>query len=285
VSPLNSVPCQIFLNSLTKLQFSKFFTKLDVLNFYKMNFVGIIPARFESTRLPGKPLADLGGKPMIVRVFEQVKKVLPDIVVATDDHRVEAVVQEHGGVAMITESTHKSGTDRCGEAALHLVNSGKQVDVIINIQGDEPFISEEHIRLLMKSFDDPKVDIATLANPVKLNDEIFNPNIVKVITNKDDFAMYFSRSPIPFLRKTNQAEWFQHFHFLKHLGIYAYKYKVLHEITNLPQSSLELAEMLEQNRWLENSYKIKVGTTAIETFGIDTPEDLEKAKKILSGKE
>lgn len=247
-----------------------------------MNFVGIIPARYQSTRLPGKPLADLGGKPMIIRVYERVKLVLPDIVVATDDYRVEAVVQENGGVSVMTESTHKSGTDRCGEAALQLISSGKQFDVVINIQGDEPFISEEHIKLLMKSFDDPRVDIATLANPVKLNDDIFDPNIVKVITNKDGFAMYFSRSPIPFLRKTDNAEWSQQFHFLKHVGIYAYKYKVLQEITNLPQSSLELAEMLEQNRWLENSYKIKVGKSDIETFGIDTPEDLEKANKYLS---
>jgi 3-deoxy-manno-octulosonate cytidylyltransferase (CMP-KDO synthetase) len=247
-----------------------------------MNFVGIIPARYESSRLPGKPLADLGGKPMIVRVYEQVKKVLPDIVVATDDNRIEAVVQKYGGIAMMTEVTHKSGTDRCGEAAHEIISSGKQVDVVINIQGDEPFISEEHIILLMKSFDDPRVDIATLANPVKLNEEIFDPDIVKVITNKDGFAMYFSRSPIPFLRKTDLPEWSQQFHFLKHIGIYAYKYKVLQEITNLPQSSLELAEMLEQNRWLENSYKIKVGKTDIETFGIDTPEDLEKANKLLS---
>lgn len=246
-----------------------------------MNFIGIIPARYESTRFPGKPLADLGGKPMIIRVYEQVKKVLPEIAVATDDHRIEAVVKESGGLALMTEATHKSGTDRCGEAALLLASSGKPVDVIINIQGDEPFIAEEHIKLLMKSFDNPHVDIATLANPITLNDDIFNPNIVKVITNKDGFAMYFSRSPVPHLRKTDQTDWHQHFHFLKHVGIYAYKYKVLQEITNLPQSSLELAELLEQNRWLENSYKIKVAITDIETFGIDTPEDLENARKYL----
>lgn len=251
-------------------------------NLKTMNFVGIIPARYESSRLPGKPLADLGGKPMIIRVYEQVKKVLPDIVVATDDRRVESVVEEYGGVAMMTEATHKSGTDRCGEAASKLISSRKQLDVVINIQGDEPFISEEHIKLLMKSYDDPRVDIATLANPIKLNADIFDPNIVKVITNKDGFAMYFSRSPIPFLRKTDHDEWSKQFHYLKHVGIYAYKYKVLQEITNLPQSSLELAEMLEQNRWLENSYKIKVSKTDIESFGIDTPEDLEKAKKYLS---
>ena len=247
-----------------------------------MNFVGIIPARYESTRLPGKPLVNLGGKPIIIRVLERVRQVLPDIVVATDDHRVEAVVKNNGGLALMTEVTHKSGTDRCGEAALQLISSGKPVDVIINIQGDEPFISEEHIKLLIKSFDDPRVDIATLANPVILNSDIFDPNIVKVITNKDGFAMYFSRSPIPFIRKTDQTDWFRQFHFLKHIGIYAYKFKVLQEITNLPQSSLELAEMLEQNRWLENSYKIKVGETDIETFGIDTPEDLSKANEYLA---
>jgi len=154
-----------------------------------MHFVGIIPARFDSSRFPGKPLAALGGKPMIIRVYEQVKKVLPDIVVATDDHRIEAVVKEYGGVALMTEATHKSGTDRCGEAATRLVSSGTPVDVIINIQGDEPFISEEHIKLLIKSFDDPRVDITTLANPIILNNDIFNPNVVKVITNKDGFAM------------------------------------------------------------------------------------------------
>jgi 3-deoxy-manno-octulosonate cytidylyltransferase (CMP-KDO synthetase) len=249
-----------------------------------MNFIGIIPARYESSRFPGKALADLGGKPMIIRVYEQVKKVLTDVAVATDDHRIETVVKQAGGLALMTEATHRSGTDRCGEAALQLANSGKQADVIINIQGDEPFISEEHLKLLMKSFDDPRVDIATLANPILLNNDIFNPNIVKVITNKDGFAMYFSRSPIPYLRKSDQADWSQHFLFLKHVGIYAYKYKVLHEITNLPQSSLELAELLEQNRWLENSYKIKVGITDIETLGIDTPEDLKKANKYLSKK-
>lgn len=250
-----------------------------------MNFTAIIPARYESTRFPGKPLADLGGKPVILRVYEQVKKMLPDVAVATDDRRIEAVIKKAGGIAMMTEKSHKSGTDRCGEAALHFANQGISSDVIINIQGDEPFISEEHIRMLMKSFDDPRVDIATLANPIKYNDDIFNSNIVKVITNKDGFAMYFSRSPIPHLRKTNRTTWVSHFHFLKHIGIYAYRFKVLQEITNLPQSSLEIAELLEQNRWLENSYKIKVGITEIETIGIDTPADLKSAIKYLSNSE
>jgi 3-deoxy-manno-octulosonate cytidylyltransferase (CMP-KDO synthetase) len=247
-----------------------------------MNFFAIIPARYESTRFPGKPLADLGGKPVIIRVYEQVKKVLTDLAVATDNHRIEAVVKKAGGLALMTDKSHKSGTDRCGEAALQLVNSGKQIDVIIDIQGDEPFIAEEQIKLLMKSFDDPRVDIATLANPILFNDDIFDSNLVKVITNKDGFAMYFSRSPIPYLRNSDRTSWSRHFRFIKHIGIYAYRYKVLQEITNLPQSSLELAEALEQNRWLENGYKIKVGYTDIETIGIDTPEDLINANKYLS---
>jgi len=247
-----------------------------------MNFFAIIPARYESTRFPGKPLADLGGKPLIIRVYEQVKKVLSDVAVATDNHRIEAVVKKAGGFTLMTDKSHKSGTDRCGEAARQLISSGKQIDVIIDIQGDEPFIAEEQIKLLMKSFDDPKVDIATLANPILYNNDIFDSNVVKVITNKDGFAMYFSRSPIPYLRKVDQASWSSHFPFVKHIGIYAYKYKVLQEITNLPQSSLELAEALEQNRWLENGYKIKVGYTDIETIGIDTPEDLINANKYLS---
>lgn len=247
-----------------------------------MNFFAIIPARYESTRFPGKPLADLGGKPVIIRVYEQVKKVLPDVAVATDDQRIETAVQKAGGFTLMTNKSHKSGTDRCGEAAKQLCTSGKQLDVIIDIQGDEPFIEAEQIKLLMKSFDDPKVDIATLANPILFNDDIFDSNIVKVITNKNGFAMYFSRSPIPYLRNIDQASWSNHFPFLKHVGIYAYKYKVLQEITNLPQSSLELAESLEQNRWLENGYKIKVGHTDIETIGIDAPEDLIKASKYLS---
>lgn len=247
-----------------------------------MNFFAIIPARYESTRFPGKPLADLGGKPLIIRVYEQVKKVLGDVAVATDNHRIEAAVKKAGGFTLMTDKSHKSGTDRCGEAARQLISSGKQIDVIINIQGDEPFIAEEQIKFLMKSFDDPRVDIATLANPILFNDDIFDSNIVKVITNKDGFAMYFSRSPIPYLRKVDQASWSRHFQFVKHIGVYAYKYKVLQEITNLPQSSLELAEALEQNRWLENGYKIKVGATDLETIGIDTPEDLINANKYLS---
>jgi len=247
-----------------------------------MKFIGIIPARYESSRFPGKSLADLAGKPLIVHVYTKVKKVLDDVVVATDDHRIEAVVKESGGYAMMTDPGHKSGTDRCAEAARLLSKSGKPFDVIINIQGDEPFIQEDQIRLLMKCFDDTHVDIATLANPIRSNDDIFNSNIVKVIKNQKDFAMYFSRSPIPYLRKTDRSAWSRHHQFLKHIGIYAFRYRVLQEITELPQSSLEVAESLEQNRWMENGYHIKVRLTDIETISIDTPGDLKNAKKYIS---
>jgi 3-deoxy-manno-octulosonate cytidylyltransferase (CMP-KDO synthetase) len=247
-----------------------------------MKFTGIIPARYESSRFPGKALADLAGKPLIMHVYNQAKKVLDDVVVATDDQRIENVVKESGGQAIMTDPNHKSGTDRCAEAARLLSKSGKPADVIINIQGDEPFIQEEQIKLLTKCFDDIHVDIATLVNPIRSNDDIFNSNIVKVVKNLEDFAMYFSRSPIPYLRKTDRSGWSHRHQFLKHIGIYAFRYRVLQDITKLPQSSLELAESLEQNRWLENGFHIKVRLTDIETISIDTPGDLKNAKKYFS---
>lgn len=247
-----------------------------------MKFIGIIPARYESSRFPGKPLADLGGKPLIIMVYNQVKKVLDDVIVATDDQRIEAVVKDSGGSVMMTDRGHRSGTDRCAEAARIYFKSGNPVDVIINVQGDEPFIREEQIKMLTKCFDDTHVDIATLVNPIRSNDDIFSSNIVKVIKNHEDFAMYFSRSPIPYLRKTYRSAWSRHHQFLKHIGMYAFRYRILQKITELPQSSLELAESLEQNRWLENGYHIKVRLTDIETISIDTPGDLKNAKKYLS---
>ncbi|KPK87606.1 MAG: 3-deoxy-manno-octulosonate cytidylyltransferase [Bacteroides sp. SM23_62_1] len=247
-----------------------------------MKFLGIIPARYESSRFPGKSLADLGGKPLIVRVYNQVKKVLDNVIVATDDQRIEAAVKDAGGQALMTGHEHKSGTDRCAEAARLYCKSGNLVDVIINVQGDEPFIREEQIKMLMKCFDDQHVDIATLVNPIRSNDDIFNSNIVKVIKNHEDIAMYFSRSPIPYLRKTDRSAWSRHHQFLRHIGVYAFRYRILQEITELPQSSLELAESLEQNRWLENNYRIKIRLTDMETFSIDTPGDLKNAKKYLS---
>lgn len=246
-----------------------------------MKFAGIIPARFASTRFPGKPLALLGGKPMIQRVYEQVAKVLDDVYVATDDERIFNTVEAFGGNAIMTSPDHKSGTDRIEEA---VNKTGKTFDVVINIQGDEPFIHESQIETICKCFDDPQTMIATLGRPFTEKDslaDLENPNSPKLICDNNGFAMYFSRSIIPFIRNAEKTEWLKKFGFLKHIGLYAYRSDVLAEITKLPQSSLEIAESLEQLRWLQNGYRIKVGTTEIETIGIDTPDDLEKAEAFL----
>lgn len=249
-----------------------------------MQFVGIIPARFASTRFPGKPLADIGGKTMIQRVYEQASKALEQVYVATDDERIAVNVQSFNGNVIMTSKDHKSGTDRCSEAIRKIISPELNIkfDVVINIQGDEPFIKPEQIRLLKSCFEDETVQIATLAKKIAEKDEIFNPNVVKVIRNKEALAIYFSRSPIPFLRNEPNENWAVSFQFLKHLGIYAYRVPVLKEITALPSSSLEIAESLEQNRWLENGYKIYVETTDFETIAIDTPDDLEKVKGLLN---
>jgi 3-deoxy-manno-octulosonate cytidylyltransferase (CMP-KDO synthetase) len=245
-----------------------------------MNFIGIIPARFASTRLPGKPLIDIGGKSMIQRVYEQAKKALENVFVATDDERILKAVEGFGGKAYMTSVLHRSGTDRCNEA-LELAQKtlDKPVDVVMNIQGDEPFIDPNQLKLLMKCFDDKSTEIATLVKIFKINNDIFNPNYVKVIHDKYKRAIYFSRHPIPYLRNHEQGKLLEHFRFLKHIGIYAYKTATLKTITKLTSSSLEIAESLEQNRWIENGHVIKVEYTEDEGFSIDTPEDLEKVKK------
>lgn len=247
-----------------------------------MNFAGIIPARYASTRFPGKPLAILGGKPMIQRVYEQVANVLDDVYVATDDDRIFNAVTGFGGKAVMTSPDHKSGTDRIEEAVDKI---GKDFDVVINIQGDEPFIHESQIRTVCECFDDPQTMIATLGRPFTENDtlaDLENPNSPKLVCDNNGFAMYFSRSVIPFVRNAEKQSWLGSFNYLKHIGLYAYRRNVLAEITKLPQSSLEIAESLEQLRWLQNGYKIKVGVTNVETIGIDTPADLEKAETFLA---
>lgn len=246
-----------------------------------MNFVGIIPARYASTRFPGKPLAILGGKTVIQRVYEQVKSVLNDVYVATDDERIINAVKEFGGNAIMTSQNHKSGTDRI-EEAVNII--GKNFDVIINIQGDEPFIHKSQIETICECFTDPNTMIATLGRPFTEKDtikDLENPNSPKLICDNNGFAMYFSRSIIPYIRGEEKEKWLNKFTFLKHIGLYAYRTKVLSEITKLPQSSLEIAESLEQLRWLQNGYKIKVGITTIETIGIDKPDDLKKAEVFL----
>ena len=243
-----------------------------------MKFVAIIPARYASTRFPGKPLAVLGGKTVIQRVYEQVSRVLDEAYVATDDERIFQAVEAFGGKAVMTRTDHKSGTDRIQEAATKI---GTDADVIINVQGDEPFIQPSQIETLMHLFDDPTTQIGTLGKPFESMDAVENPNSPKIVTDNRGFALYFSRSVIPYIRGKERGEWFGEYPFLKHLGIYAYRREVLAEVTRLPQSSLEKAESLEQLRWLQNGYKIKVGTTNLETIGIDTPEDLANAEKYL----
>lgn len=244
-----------------------------------MKFIGIIPARYASTRFPGKPLAILGGKPVIQHVYEKAAAVLGTAYVATDDERIEETVKSFGGNVVMTRNDHKSGTDRIAEA---MEKIGGAWDVVVNIQGDEPFIAKSQIEEICHCFDDADTEIATLGKPFETMEAVMNPNSPKIITDLKGYAMYFSRSVIPFVRGKEAQEWLENFPYLKHLGIYAYKCEVLRQITKLPQSPLEIAESLEQLRWLQNGYKIKVGKTDIETVGIDTPEDLMKAEIFLS---
>lgn len=243
-----------------------------------MKFIAVIPARYSSSRFPGKPLAVLAGKPVIQRVYEQVTKVLSEAWVATDDERIYNTVSDFGGKAVMTRQDHKSGTDRIEEAVEKIKTDA---DVIVNIQGDEPFIQPSQIETVCKQFDNPSTQIATIGKPFTSMEAVENPNSPKIVTDVNGFALYFSRSVIPYVRGVEEKEWLSHFPFLKHLGIYAYRREVLREITRLPQSPLEKAEGLEQLRWLQNGYRIRVGITNVETVGIDTPDDLRRAEEFL----
>lgn len=247
-----------------------------------MKFTAIIPARYASTRFPGKPLALLSGKPIIQHVYEQVNQVIKDVWVATDDQRIFETVNTFGGKAVMTRKDHKSGTDRIEEAAEKIQT---QADIIINVQGDEPFIQPSQIETLCELFKHPQTQIATLGKPFEDIEAVKNTNSPKIVTNYQGFALYFSRSVIPFVRGIEENEWLEHFPYLKHLGIYAYRREILKEITKLPMSSLEKAESLEQLRWLQNGYHIRVGITNVETIGIDTPKDLERAEAFIAKKE
>lgn len=251
----------------------------------KLQFVAIIPARYASTRFPGKPLALLGGKPVIQRVYEQVSAVVEEAVVATDDERIFAAVEAFGGRVVMTSTEHRSGTDRCYEAYCKI---GKEYDVVINVQGDEPFIAHSQLKAIMSCFEDEATQIATLVKPFAPEDGIEaleNPNSPKVVVDAASRAIYFSRSVIPYLRGVERAEWLNNHTFYKHIGMYAFRSEVLREVTALPQSSLEKAESLEQLRWIENGYKIGVGVSDVETVGIDTPEDLARAELFLANKQ
>lgn len=248
-----------------------------------MNYLVVIPARYASTRFPGKPLALLGDKPVVQWVYERAKSACEHVVVATDDARIAEAVDAFGGVAIMTALDHPSGTDRCLEAAeAYVAYSGLAVDVVINVQGDEPFIDAEQIAILKSCFNNAEVDIATLVSPFEKDIALIsNPNNVKVTFSNQGKALSFSRSIIPFLRDVPQDKWPENHTYYHHLGMYAYRFDVLQQITELPQSSLEKAENLEQLRWLENDYHIYVGKTVKRSIGIDTPEDLEAAKSLL----
>ena len=247
-----------------------------------MRIAAIIPARYHSTRLPAKPLQKLGGKSIIEWVYHAVKAVIEDVVVATDDVRIAEEVERFGGCAIMTSKAHRSGTDRCAEA---LTKMGSDYDVVINVQGDEPFIRREHIEALIECFNNPETEIATLAKPMTSAEDvadIHNPNSVKVVTDLRGRALYFSRAAIPYQRDVEQSEWSKHHTYLKHIGVYAFRAQTLKAVTSLDTSSLEQTEKLEQLRWLEHGYYISVAKTPYATMGIDTPEDLQRAEEMLT---
>ncbi|MCW2259934.1 MULTISPECIES: 3-deoxy-manno-octulosonate cytidylyltransferase [Sphingobacterium] len=239
-----------------------------------MKVIGIIPARYASSRFPGKPLVDIGGKSMIQRVYEQVKNTscLHEVIVATDDDRIAEHVKSFAGNVILTASSHQSGTDRCAEVIAKV--SG--FDIVINIQGDEPFINPLQIELLASCFDKEETQIATLVKKIHTEDELFNVNIPKVVRNIAGQAIYFSRQTIPYLRGIEQKNWLSKHNYFKHIGIYGYRTDVLKELTQLPISILEETEALEQLRWIEHGYTIQTAETEHETIAVDTQEDLER---------
>ncbi|HXD93196.1 MAG TPA: 3-deoxy-manno-octulosonate cytidylyltransferase [Bacteroidia bacterium] len=241
--------------------------------------LGVIPARYASSRFPGKPLVDILGKSMIQRVYEQAKKSgkLNDVIVATDDERISTHVKAFGGQVVMTEPNHPSGTDRCFEA---LKKSGKEYTYIINIQGDEPFIDPSQIDLLA-GVCDGKTELATLMIPVDSHEVLFDTGEVKITMNNKHEALYFSREVIPHIKGVDKKEWHKHFPYYRHVGMYAYRADVLKQITTLAPSSLEKAESLEQLRWLENGFKIKLAITDFDSHCIDTPEDIEKVLRLM----
>lgn len=247
-----------------------------------MKFLAIIPARYASTRFPGKPLVDINGKPMIQWVFENTSKAIEDVYVATDDERIEKAVLSFGGNVVMTSPDHPSGTDRCAEAARKVEEiTGKTFDAVINIQGDEPCVDPDQICELKNCFSS-KTELATLVTRVDSLEHLLSPSSAKVVLDKDSNAILFSRSPIPFVRGTEQKDWLTKHKFIRHVGMYGYRRDILDVITKLEPSPLEKAESLEQLRWVENGFKITCGFTQIQGVGVDTPEDLKKVLKNLT---
>lgn len=242
----------------------------------KLKITGIIPARYASTRFPGKPLADIAGMSMIERVYRQAAKALEHVVVATDDQRIYDTVKSFGGEVYMTSKAHVSGTDRIAEALDILENiQQEKTDVVINIQGDEPFIAPEQIQLLAGLFRESATEIGSLMRVVQSSEELRNNNLPKVIIDRKGFALYFSRHPLPFQRNFPMEEWLREHTYYRHIGLYGYRADVLREITKLPPSPLEIAESLEQNRWLENGFSIKMAVTKQDSMSVDNPEDVD----------
>lgn len=249
-----------------------------------MKILTIIPARYASTRFPGKPLALLGGKPVVRWVWERTTALpgLTDAVVATDDERIAEAVAAFGGRAMMTSDSHRSGTDRCGEVVRRLKAEGATYDVAINVQGDEPFVQPSQLQALADCFKDGDTCIATLKTRLRDNEELMSPNNVKVVCDLRGRALYFSRQPLPHVRGVEPEQWMEHHPYFKHVGIYAFRTETLEALVRLQQSPLELCESLEQLRWLENGYEIQVKETAVANIGIDTPADMALAEQYLT---
>jgi len=245
-----------------------------------MKILGVIPSRYASSRFPAKPLASIGNKTMVQMVYAQAKKssLLDEVYIATDHQLIEAHIQGFGGNVMMTSENHRNGTERIFEVVSRI---SEEYDAIVNIQGDEPFIQPEQIDMLCEAISQPKVDIATLAKKIDIEEDLFNPDVVKVIFNDNQKALYFSRQAIPYFRSEEKKDWIESFDYYKHIGLYAYKTQVLKDLIELAPSRLEQAESLEQLRWLEAGYNIYIRETKLESFGIDRPEDIEKALKQL----
>lgn len=247
-----------------------------------MNFLGIIPARYGSTRLEGKPLADIEGKTMIQRVYEQASKAIQDVYVATDDTRIQKAVEAFGGNVVMTSPEHTTGTNRCLEAfEIVSKNSDKKFDTVINVQGDEPLLIPEQLGELMDCFTDSRTEMATLITPVIRMEDLFNESEVFVVFNKDQFALYFSREVIPHIHGLHKTKWLDNNTYHKHLGLYGYTTEALKTFAQLPQTNLELTESLEQNRWIENGGNIKLAVTKHDSIPVDTIDDLERVRKIV----
>ena len=246
-------------------------------------FLGIIPARYASTRFPGKPLAMLGDKPMIQWVYERASSLFEHLLVATDDQRIYDAVERFGGLVHMTSPVHSSGTERCAEAALvYEQQTGLSFSHVVNIQGDEPLIQPEQLQTLIDCIQTPGTGIATLIRPLEAEEELENPNVVKVVVDQSFRALYFSRAPIPFVRSSGLDQETENLPFYTHIGLYAFRREVLEQVVTLPPSALEQAESLEQLRWMEHGITIRTAVTQLPSLGVDTPEDLENIRKNLS---